>query len=496
MPPSVLGSAPTPSRGTGASAAPVVLGHRYRLDEVIGRGGAAVVHRATDELLHRTVAVKVLPPVPRDSDDLRRHEAEIRVLAGLRHPGLVRLFDADTVPVDGDDVQAYLVMELVPGPTLARRLADDGALTVRQTAAVGRAAAEALAVVHARGVIHRDVKPGNILLATDDCLDLEELPDHPVKLVDFGIARLAAATRLTVTGMIVGTASYLSPEQAVGSVLAPSSDVYALGLVLLECVTGRPVFAGTMAEVAAARLSRDPDVPDDVDGHLADLLVRMTRRRPEDRPTADEVARELADVLEGRVAPLPPPAATLLLPAVRPADGGGIVDEPTMAADAAALGLPSDATDRLPHEAAAVASTSATGAPTGAADGRSATDARVADVADARVPEVPDARVPGAPAPTLAAPAGAPRSPVGTARTAAEVVVGRVTAIAHRAVARWGRAPVLVVATALLVGVALAVVLLVRPASAPEPQTPPPAYPVVDGPLGDALVRLQHGVTP
>ncbi|MDC7121109.1 serine/threonine protein kinase [Cellulomonas fimi] len=490
MPPSVLGSTPTPSRGTGASAPPVVLGHRYRLDEVIGRGGAAVVHRATDELLHRVVAVKVLPPVPRDSDDLRRHEAEIRVLAGLRHPGLVRLFDADTVPVDGDDVQVHLVMELVPGPTLARRLAD-GPLTVRQTAAVGRAAAEALAVVHARGVIHRDVKPGNILLTSDDCLDLDELPDHPVKLVDFGIARLAAATRLTVTGMIVGTASYLSPEQAVGSTLAPSSDVYALGLVLLECVTGRPVFAGTMAEVAAARLSRDPDVPDDVDGHLADLLVRMTRRRPEDRPTADDVARELADVLDGRVAPAPPVGATLLLPAVRPADAGAIVDEPTMAADAAALGLPSDAMDRLPNDAAADPSGPRAGAPTEAADRPTTAEATVADGPGARVPGTP-----GAPAPTVAAPAGAPGSPVDRVRTAAATVVGRVTAVTHRVVERWGRVPVLAVAAALLVAVAVAVVLLVRPVSDPEPQTPPPAYPVVDGPLGDALVRLQQGVEP
>lgn len=484
----------------------MVLGHRYRLDEVIGRGGAAVVHRATDELLHRVVAVKVLPPVPRDSDDLRRHEAEIRVLAGLRHPGLVRLFDADTVPVDGDDVQAYLVMELVPGPTLARRLADDGALTVRQTAAVGRAAAEALALVHARGVIHRDVKPGNILLTSDDCLDLDELPDHPVKLVDFGIARLAAATRLTVTGMIVGTASYLSPEQAVGSALAPSSDVYALGLVLLECVTGRPVFAGTMAEVAAARLSRDPDVPDDVDGHLADLLVRMTRRRPEDRPTADEVARDLADVLDGRSASTPPPGATLLLPAVRPADVGGIVDLPTMAADAAALGLPSDAREeRVEHAAPTVPTATETGARPDGAAGRATTDLAGADGPKAHVPgtggdpaptPAPPASTLAPPASGLAPPARVTGSPLDRARTAVATVAARLTAGAHRAVARWGRVPVLAVAAALLAGTALAVVLLVRPASEPEPQSPPPAYPVVEGPLGDALVRLQQGVTP
>lgn len=461
----------------------MVLGHRYRLDEVIGRGGAAVVHRATDELLHRVVAVKVLPPVPRASDDLRRHEAEIRVLAGLRHPGLVRLFDADTVPVDGDEVQAYLVMELVPGPTLARRLAD-GPLSVRQTAAVGRAAAEALAVVHARDVIHRDVKPGNILLTTDDCLDLDELPDHPVKLVDFGIARLAAATRLTVTGMIVGTASYLSPEQAVGSTLAPSSDVYALGLVLLECVTGRPVFAGTMAEVAAARLSRDPDVPDDVDGHLADLIVRMTRRRPEDRPTADEVARHLADVLEGRAGTLPGPGATLVLPAVRPADAEAIADVPTAAADAAALGLPADGRGLVDEPT--VAADAALGLAPGEARAETEHDAP-ADPADAH-------GATGVPA--GARPARARTSWLRRSRDIAATVVQRVGAAVRTAVARWGRTPVAVVAVAVVAGIALAVVLLAQPPSDATPDTPPPAYPVVEGPLGDALVRLQHGVDP
>ncbi len=462
----------------------MVLGHRYRLDEVIGRGGAAVVHRATDELLHRVVAVKVLPPVPRASDDLRRHEAEIRVLAGLRHPGLVRLFDADTVPVDGDEVQAYLVMELVPGPTLARRLAD-GPLSVRQTAAVGRAAAEALAVVHARDVIHRDVKPGNILLTTDDCLDLDELPDHPVKLVDFGIARLAAATRLTVTGMIVGTASYLSPEQAVGSTLAPSSDVYALGLVLLECVTGRPVFAGTMAEVAAARLSRDPDVPDDVDGHLADLIVRMTRRRPEDRPTADEVARRLADVLEGRAGALPGPGATLVLPAARPAGAEAIADLPTAAADAAALGLPA-AGRGLVDEPTVAADATALGLAPGEARAGTEHDAP-ADAADAD-----DATR----APATVRPARAPRSWVRGTRDVAATVVERVGAAVRTAVGRWGRTPVAVVAAAVVAGIALAVVLLAQPPADATPDTPPPAYPVVEGPLGDALVRLQHGVDP
>jgi eukaryotic-like serine/threonine-protein kinase len=307
--------------------APAILGDRYRVLDTLGRGGAATVYRAHDLMLGREVAVKVLAPVEPACDEVLRHEAEMRVLSSVRHPGLVTLFDAGTDPVDGGAlVRAYLVMELVAGPTLAHRL-HAGALAERSTARVGWALAGALATVHARGVVHRDVKPSNVLLTAADALDgdpdVDDLPESaPVKLADFGIARIAAATRLTITGAVVGTAAYLSPEQATGSALGPATDVYTLGLVLLECLTGTPAFVGTVAEVAAARLFRDPEVPAHLDPAFAGLLRRMTDRDAAARPTAAQVCDELAAFLgrqpEDRTVTLP------LVPAAAPVEGGGV----------------------------------------------------------------------------------------------------------------------------------------------------------------------------
>jgi serine/threonine protein kinase len=285
-----------------------LLGDRYRLDEVLGRGGMATVHRAHDVLLERDVAVKVFPAVLHGTDDLLRNRAEIRVLATLSHPGLVTLHDAGTVHGDDGSEQVYLVMELVEGPTLAERLRD-GPLDVEQTARVGRDVAAALATVHERDIVHRDIKPANMLLTSADALDTTRRRGEPaVKLADFGIARLADATRLTMTGMTLGTMSYLSPEQATGSELGPRSDVYGLGLVLLECATGRPAYSGTMAEVMTARLITPPEVPIDLDPRLGDLLSRMTRIAAQERPDAGEVAHELAAILASA------PGETLVLP--------------------------------------------------------------------------------------------------------------------------------------------------------------------------------------
>ena len=182
-----------------------LLGDRYRLDEVLGRGGMATVHRAHDVLLGRDVAVKVFPAVLHGTDDLLRNRAEIRVLATLSHPGLVTLHDAGTVHGGDGSEQVYLVMELVEGPTLAERLRE-GPLDVEQTARVGRDVAAALATVHERDIVHRDIKPANMLLTSADALDTTRRRGEPaVKLADFGIARLADATRLTMTGMTLGT---------------------------------------------------------------------------------------------------------------------------------------------------------------------------------------------------------------------------------------------------------------------------------------------------
>lgn len=315
----------------------------------------ATVHRAHDLLLERDVAVKVFPAVHEDADDLLRNRAEIRVLATLSHPGLVTLHDAGTVHGDDRSQQVYLVMELVAGPTLAERLRR-GTLSDAQVAVVGRDVAEALAVVHAQDIVHRDIKPANVLLTRPDALDDDAPTGHAVKLADFGIARLAGATRLTMTGMTLGTVHYLSPEQATGTALGPASDVYALGLVLIECATGRAAFTGTPAEVATARLTSVPVVPAELRPELGDLLARMTRLSPDDRPTADEVAAGLAALVG------PTSGETLVLPVAEPTAEG--VAEPTSErvaptaqgpADEAADRAADPATQELPPTVAAPA---------------------------------------------------------------------------------------------------------------------------------------------
>jgi eukaryotic-like serine/threonine-protein kinase len=250
-----------------------VLAGRYRLQRLLGRGGMADVYLAQDAVLGRPVAVKVFPAGTSSDPDAKRRQHEAELLASLNHPGLVTVFDAG---VDPDQDRSFLVMEFVGGPTLAGRLAS-GPL------------GEALAFVHERGVVHRDVKPSNVLFA--DAADRQG-----VKLADFGIARMADSARLTQAGLIVGSAHYLSPEQARGAEAGPPSDVYALGLVLLECLTGEPAFPGAGIAAAAARLHSDPPIPAAVDPDLRRLLTAMTSREPAQRPTAQEVATGLSGV--------------------------------------------------------------------------------------------------------------------------------------------------------------------------------------------------------
>ncbi|NTW42340.1 MAG: serine/threonine protein kinase, partial [Cellulomonadaceae bacterium] len=271
------------------------LGGRYRLTGVLGSGGMATVYRARDELLGRDVAVKLFPPVPLDADELGRHRAEVMVLAMLTHPGLVTLYDAGATPTDAGMHESYLVMELVEGPSLAAHLAR-GSLGTDQAALLGSQIADALVTVHTAGIVHRDIKPANILLVDGDSLD--RIAPGPstgpaVKLADFGIARVAGAERLTATGTTLGTASYLSPEQAVGGAVDAATDVYALGLVLLESITGAPAFTGTVAEIAVARLHRSPDVPPALGPAWTEVLTAMTEREPDLRPTTRDVADAL-----------------------------------------------------------------------------------------------------------------------------------------------------------------------------------------------------------
>ena len=273
-PPSPLGGDGQPS--CIHTAVPSVLGWRYEIGPLLGQGGAAQVHRAWDRLLSRAVAVKLFAP-GMAGPERDRQDHELAALTRLVHPGLVKLYDA------GADLGwAYLVMRLVQGPSLADRLRD-ASLPVATVAKLGAQLADALAYVHAHGVIHRDIKPANVLL---------DEQDRPL-LADFGIALLVDITRVTRTGAVIGTAAYMAPEQVRGELVGPSADVYSLGLVLLEALTGRREYPGTSMESACARLHRTPAVPENLPAGLTHMLRRMIAIEPTDRPSSTAAASVL-----------------------------------------------------------------------------------------------------------------------------------------------------------------------------------------------------------
>ncbi|WP_143143650.1 serine/threonine-protein kinase [Agrococcus sp. Marseille-P2731] len=274
-----------------------MLAERYRIGPLLGTGGMSFVHRGTDVVLGRDVAIKALVHGSADPTERQRVQAEIDVLAGLSHRALVTLFDAGSAAADGVSF-TYLAMELVDGPTLGTRAAL-GAIAPNDIATMARDLAEALVVVHAAGVVHRDIKPANVLLAPTPVPGRE----FDAKLADFGIATLVDGTRLTATGTVLGTAAYLSPEQATGARVGPASDVYSLGLVLLESITGRREYPGPLMESLTARQSRDPVVPGAIGYRWKSLLAAMTARDPEARPSAPELLELLADA--GGAAALP-----------------------------------------------------------------------------------------------------------------------------------------------------------------------------------------------
>ncbi|GAA2962586.1 serine/threonine-protein kinase [Actinokineospora diospyrosa] len=255
---------------------PTLLDGRYLVGELIGSGGMAEVHRAVDTRLGRPVAVKLFHPRA-DGATVDRLDTEARLLAGLSHPGVVRVFD-----VAVDNQRPYLVMQLIGGGTLRDRL-NDGPLPAGEVAGFGVRLADILGYVHSRGIVHRDVKPSNVLV-----------DEEGVYLADFGIARALGGARLTSTGHCVGTAAYLSPEQVRGQLAGPAGDIYSLGLVLLECLTGATAYEGSDIEAAVARLTKDPDIPDWLPAAWTEVITAMTRRDPADRPDAAECARLLS----------------------------------------------------------------------------------------------------------------------------------------------------------------------------------------------------------
>jgi serine/threonine protein kinase len=266
-----------------------VLADRYRVLDRLGTGGMADVFRAHDELLDRDVAVKVFrTPVdePGNATAVERREIELRALAQLSHPNLITLYDANIVAAD----PAFLVTELVIGPNLATRLTD-GPLPEDLVRTVGTQIAEALAYVHASGMVHRDVKPANILLGTDG--PTPETATIRARLSDFGIVRVLEDARMTSAELTLGTAYYLAPEQARGADVTAAADVYSLGLVLIEMLTGERSFDGPMHEAMAARLSRGPHIPAGLPQPWPGLLAAMTQLDPAARPTAAEVAESL-----------------------------------------------------------------------------------------------------------------------------------------------------------------------------------------------------------
>jgi serine/threonine-protein kinase len=266
-----------------------LLGGRYRLNRRIAGGGMGEVWAALDEVLARSVAVKILRRELADDPTFReRFRAEARHAASLSHRGIAAIYDYD----DGTaDMRAapFLVMELVPGEPLSTIISDQGRLSPARTLDVVGQAARALQAAHDGGVIHRDIKPGNLLVT----------PDGTVKITDFGISRATNSVPLTLTGAIMGTAYYISPEQASGGAVTPASDIYSLGIVAYECLTGRRPFDGdTPVGVALAQVREEaPALPRDIPVPVHDLVMRMLAKQPDDRPaSAAEVSRQAFSV--------------------------------------------------------------------------------------------------------------------------------------------------------------------------------------------------------
>src|SRR5215213_4616994 len=269
-----------------------LIDQRYELRTLVGSGGMADVYLAGDEVLGREVALKILKERYAENEEfVERFKREAKSAAALSNPYIVPVFDRG----ETDDGTYYITMEYLPGGTLDERIMATGALRPQEAAEVALQVAEALKAAHVRGVVHRDIKPRNILVSDS----------AHVKVADFGIARAVEATTISHTGDILGSAKYMSPEQAVGEQVGPASDLYSLGVVLYEMLTGRvPFEVETPADMpirhAGAPPHRpkevDPEVPEDLDA----ITMRLLATNPDDRyGSADEVIQALQRVRAG-----------------------------------------------------------------------------------------------------------------------------------------------------------------------------------------------------
>jgi serine/threonine-protein kinase len=262
-----------------------VLGDRYRLEEFVASGGMGQVFRATDKTLGRTVAVKVLLPGHTSNAEFgSRFRSEARIMASIGHPGVVGVYDYGETP----EGTLYLVMAFVNGKPLGERINREGPLAVEDTLAIVAQAADALHAAHDKGIIHRDVKPNNLLVSDNG----------GVTLVDFGVARSESVTSVTKVNAVIGTALYMSPEQASGKPISPSADIYALGVVAYHCLTGAPPFNGNSPlEIAIKHLQDEPaPLPLTLPAATRALVERAMAKDPAERfPTAAALASAARD---------------------------------------------------------------------------------------------------------------------------------------------------------------------------------------------------------
>jgi serine/threonine protein kinase len=298
---------------------------RFVLEKELGRGGMSRVFLGRDEVLDRPVAVKLLNPVHGGTDIGDRFEREGRTAARLAHPNVVQVYDAGEAEFDGRET-SYIVMEYVPGGDLKGLIDEKGRLPGPSLARIGEEICAGLAHAHERGVIHRDIKPHNILLDEN----------RHVKVTDFGIARALDTTQATRTGSFLGTALYSSPEQLQGQKVTPKSDVYSLGATLYQAAVGEPPFLGqTPIEIASQHVSQNPSPPRsrsaDVSVGLEALILNCLAKNPDDRPTAEEARSRLEAAI---------PSTTQAQPAAPVAAATAVGAEHTPAAPSPPAGRP------------------------------------------------------------------------------------------------------------------------------------------------------------